>query len=118
MSQSALEIAEKLLQSAESEDEYRAAASRAYIAAFQHVVSHPKISDFNQTRTGDDHRGLIEFLKKSTDPGIRKLGYQLLPRLRALRNQADYELDMPFTQGFAVEALERATDIIFDFLPK
>jgi len=48
---------------------------------------------------------------------MRRLGHNYLTRLRALRNKADYTMDIPFTRGEAEEALERATEVIYEFLP-
>lgn len=117
MKNQALDVAEELLRGAASEAAYRAAASRAYYAAFQHILSHPRLSDFRRTSSGQDHKLLIQHLKSSADPDLRRLGYDHVPRLRALRNRADYNQTTPFTRKLAEEALERATEIIHDFLP-
>ena len=117
MTSKTLEIAEKLYQEANSEEEYRAATSRAYFAAIEHIFAHPKLNDFRRTRTGEDHRLIIEHLKNSFDPSLVRLGVGYLARLRALRNRADYDQEIPFTKGLANDALERATEIIYEFLP-
>ena len=90
MSQARLEVAERLFREATEESEFRTVASTAYMAAFQHVLNHPKCNDFKKSNTGGDHRLLIQYLKNSSDPGLKKVGYSFLPRLRALRNRADY----------------------------
>ncbi len=112
----ALQIAEDLLSGAENEAKLRAATSRAYMAAFQHLIKHPMVA-FAKTGKGDDHRLLIQHLQASNDESLIKIGYCHLPRLRALRNKADYALDAPFTKGMAEDALERATEIIYELLP-
>ncbi len=116
-SEDTLGVAEELLRTARDQAGYRAAASRAYMAAFQHVRDHPR-AGFTAGKTAEDHRDLIEHLKRSSDPQVRRLGYDHLPRLRSLRNQADYDMANEFTRGQAEEAMERATEIIFDYLPK
>lgn len=112
------EEADKICRAANCEAEYRTAASRAYYAAFHHVMKHPRLADFKPSHSGDDHRDLIEHLKRSKDGQLYRLGVNFLARLRAIRNHADYDLDITFTKGMADEALERATEIIFEFLPK
>lgn len=113
----ALDVAEELLRGATSEAAYRAATSRAYYAAFQHVLAHPKLQDFRRSSSGEDHKLLIQHLKNSADPDLRRLGYDHIPRMRALRNKADYDTEVPFTRKLAEEALDRASEIIHDFLP-
>lgn len=71
-----------------------------------------------RVNNGEEHQRLIKHLQKTSDAGLRKLGYNYLSRLRALRNRADYVLDIEFTRESAKEALERATEIITGFLPK
>lgn len=117
MTATPLDVAENLLAQADGDAGFRAAASRAYYAAFQHILAHPKLTGYQRSRTGEDHRLLIEYLKKSSDPALKKLGISYLPRLRAIRNEADYETSIHFTHEMADEALERATEIITGFLP-
>lgn len=113
-----LELAEKLLADAQSETEYRAAASRAYMATFQHLLAHRSLVAFPATATGADHRLLIEHLKTSTVATRRRIGIRLLPRPRSLRNHAGYDLKKhPFTRGLAEKALGIASEIIHDLLP-
>ncbi len=112
-----VEEAKKILASAVSEAGYRSAASRAYIGTFQHVARHPKLSEFALSKQGEDHRNLIEYLKGSSDPLLRKIGLSRLPRLRSLRNHADYELDTPFTKELAQEAIDDAEEIVQEWLP-
>lgn len=111
-----LQFAEKLFASAESEAAYRAVASRAYFAAFQHAVRHELLRDFSANHSGEDHRALVAHLKKSKDKTLYRLGHQM-PRLRALRNHADYKLEVSFSRDHADEALEFATEVFENFLP-
>jgi hypothetical protein len=74
------EDAERLLQAATDEAQYRAVASRAYIAAFQHTLRHPMLSGFRPSKTGDDHRDLIEHLKRSSDRNLTAVGLRHLSR--------------------------------------
>lgn len=112
------EQAETLFRAATCQADFRTAASRAYMAAFQHVIRHKAVAAFQPSRTGSDHRDLIDFLKKSDNANLRRLAVSYLARLRSLRNHADYDLDTVFTRGLAEEALERASEIIYQFLPK
>ena len=112
-----VEEAKKILASAVNEAGYRSAASRAYIGTFQHIARHPRLREFALSKEGEDHRRLIEHLKKSSDPLLRKIGVSRLPRLRALRNHADYELDIPFTKELAQEAVDDAEEIVKEWLP-
>ncbi len=108
---SAYTVAEKLLHNGTAEDEYRAAASRAYFAAFQCVIRHARDMTFEDKKSGEVHRDLIDFLKRQKREPERIIGIRLLPRLRALRNQADYELDIEFARDDAEEALDYSLDI-------
>jgi hypothetical protein len=56
-------------------------------------------------------------LKRHSDPVVQKVGFNFLPRLRAIRNHADYDLNREFTKALAEEAMERATEIIIELLP-
>lgn len=108
--------AEHRLRDAKTEAEFRAAASRGYYAAFLHFRDHGKVG-FASANTGADHRDLIEHLKRHADVVVQRIGFSFLPRLRAIRNHADYDLRREFTKALAEEAMERATEIIFELLP-
>ncbi|MDK9720757.1 MAG: hypothetical protein OEL53_06190 [Rhodospirillales bacterium] len=112
---SAYDIAEKLYRNATADAEFRAVASRAYMAAFQHAIRHNK-TNFSPQKSSLDHRDLIKHLQSQTDQSLRRAGAALL-RLRFLRNWADYDLHTPFTKKLAEEALDRAYEIIFELLP-
>lgn len=112
MAMSALDVARALLETGDTEAEWRAACSRAYFATFQYLINHPKCRRFVRVNGPNDHQLLIEFLKQSSDPVLRRIGLRFLPRLRSLRNLADYELDARFACGLAEEAIELAEEII------
>jgi len=112
-----VEESKKILASAVNQEGYRSAASRAYFGTFQHVARHPKLSEFVLSKQGEDHRNLIDYLPGSPDPLLNRIGLSRLPRLRALRNHADYELDIPFTKELAQEAIDDAEEIVSDWLP-
>lgn len=111
------QVAERLLNETAGEAEYRAAASRAYFAAFQHTIAQSTALGFNRERSANDHQNIVVFLKKAkTRNTLHRCGSHLA-QLRRLRNAADYELDETFSLDFAQRALDLATDIIFDILP-
>jgi uncharacterized protein (UPF0332 family) len=114
----AYDIAEKLYREAESEHCYRAAASRAYISVFQHLLAHPTMDGFHRVKTGEIHQRLIEYLKAASTKPHKTIGTRMLHRLRALRNSADYDLQERFTKDKAQEALDYASEIIDDLLPQ
>ncbi len=110
---SLLEYAERLVGFEDNEENYRAVASRAYYAAFHAVLNHQADSgEFTRSKSGEDHRALIDHLKRSNNPLMRTLGIRHLPRIRALRNRADYELPAPFSREHANETLEDATEVL------
>lgn len=118
MSTKALKIAEDLLDRAENEDGYRAAASRAYYAVYQHVLLKAEQVGFKRTRKGEDHQLLIAFLKAQPKGSpLYLVGVRTLPRLRALRNHADYDEKPPYTRGLAEDAVDMASDVINFTLP-
>ena len=115
-SKTAYDYAEQLLQTANSEEGYRAAASRAFQAARSHIMQHSDVKGkISLAGKASDHGLLFDFLKNSSKTHLVKACAQLR-RLRILRNRADYNLDDPFTKGHAEDALERAADIIFEIL--
>jgi hypothetical protein len=61
---------------------------------------------------------VISFLNSATDPTLRRIGSSRLPRLRALRNRADYDWESPFTRSMAEETVETAEEIVFDWLSR
>jgi uncharacterized protein (UPF0332 family) len=117
--ESMLEHAERLLPLEDTEENHRTVTSRAYFAAFHGVLEHEfNLGNFRKSGSGDDHRALIEELKRAHDPTRRTLGMRFLPRLRALRNRADYEFGLRFARELADDALEDATEILRMIAPK
>lgn len=113
----AYDVAERLLRDANSEEDARAAASRAYFAAFQHALIHPAVvsAGYRRSNDGREHQNLIRFLKNSGAARLETAGLGL-GRLRDLRNIADYNRDIGFTREMAEDALERAYEIIYEAL--
>lgn len=105
------EAAERLA-AATSEAGFRAAASRSYFAAFQHLRDHPAIG-FAAAENGADHGDLIRHVIKRGPSSIARL----LRRLRTLRNDCDYDLEATVSKALAEEAVEMASEIIFDHCP-
>lgn len=108
--------ARNLLDAAENETQLRTAASRAYFAAFRDLLEYAKKLGFSETKSGEDHKLLIAFFKANPRDLLRRIGHSRLPRLRKLRNHADYVHDVEFTKGMAVEVVEDAELIIFQWL--
>jgi hypothetical protein len=116
MGVSAFDVAHDLFNKATSDAELKAAVSRAYIAAFQHAMNHPDvIKAFAPNRTGEDHKRLIKFLGDSSSR-LHNRAAAAMRRLRAFRNEADYEAT-PFNKVFAKESLDLAAEVIFELLP-
>lgn len=104
--------ARKKVATASTEAEYRNATHCVYYAVFYYIAHHSAYAGFRLDGDGGDHRRLIAFLKDQTNTTLRTIGYRHLPRLRALRNRADYSIEKTFSRSFAQEALERAEEII------
>ena len=107
-----MEEVENLLVAAIEETQYRTVASRAYFAAYNAVMRLAKLRGFEAEESADDHRRVISYLKLQNNDLIRRIGFTRLPRLRTLRNRADYVLDVRFERGLAEEAVETARQII------
>src|ERR1700730_8758755 len=101
-----------LLAVASSETQSGTVASRAYFAPLNVVIAVAKKRGFVPKAAGDDHQALISFLKGSTNDLLRRIGFSRLPRLRAIRNRADYDQDQPFSRGLAEEAAKTAEELI------
>src|SRR5271155_2760468 len=99
-----------LLAAATTDTQYRTVASRAYFATFNAVVAIAQRQGFIPTSSGDDHRDLIAFLKQSRNSLLSRVGFSRLPRLRAIRNRADYDQGQPFPRGLAEEAATTAEE--------
>ncbi len=92
------------------EGEWRSAASRAYYATF-HVARNLLWQARFQVPYGDQcHTYLYFRLYNCGDPTI-KVAAARLRDLRSLRNRADYDLDQPFDEQTAVDAVNEATDV-------
>ena len=100
-----------LLSGSLCEVQYRTVASRAYYAVFNLVLPIVDKAGFSPVNTGDVHQQLNSFLKKSSEVSWRTLGYSRLPRLRALRNRADYQRTAAFTREHAAEAAGDALEV-------
>jgi uncharacterized protein (UPF0332 family) len=75
------------------EAELRTAISRAYYSAFHMslwFLRERSGSNFNSSRTGDDHAAVIFHLKNSGTRELQNAG-RILGNLRNDRNKADYE---------------------------
>jgi uncharacterized protein (UPF0332 family) len=101
-----------LLAAAASDTQYRTVASRAYFAAFNQIIRLAQQQGFVPRSSGDDHRDLIAFLKRSRSSFLNRIGHSRLPRLRAIRNRADYDQGQPFPRGLAEEAVKTAEEMI------
>ena len=115
----ALDIAGELRGRATNHHGYRAAISRAYYAAFQHVRDHPTVraAGFAPDRGPRVHSDLIAFLRRSGERHLKQVGRDYLDALRKSRNHADYDLHWPVTPAMADEALDLAADVIHELLP-
>jgi hypothetical protein len=107
-----IEEVRDLLAAAGTEVQYRTVASRAYFAAFVVAIDVATRRGFTPTQTGADHQNLIAFFKKASNSLLNRIGHHRLPRLRSLRNKADYDRGTPFPQGMAREAVETAEETI------
>lgn len=107
-----IEEVRTLLEAAQEETQYRTVASRAYFAAYAASITIAQRQGFSPNRSADDHGRLIDFLKLSTNPLLRRIGYHRLPRLRSLRNGADYDRANLFTEGLAKEAAQTAEEVV------
>lgn len=112
-----LQECEQLFSAAQTETQYRTVASRAYFATYNHVVKVAIRLGYSPMANSDDHQRLIQFCKSAGPQLLKRLGHSRLPRMRALRNHADYEQGLPFTEGMAEEALEDAKIIILEWFP-
>lgn len=112
-----LEDARARLAIANTEVEYRNVTHGVYYAVFHYLMNHPACAAFQPAEDGGDHKRLIEFLKTHPDPRLKAIGFRHIPRLRALRNKADYKIQETFTKHFAIEALNRVDEIIDELLP-
>lgn len=107
-----IEEVRDLFARATTETQYRTVASRAYYATYAAIMSFVPSLGFSAGGTGADHGRLARFLAQQANPLLQRIGKFRLPRLRALRNRADYELHLRFTNGHAEEAVRTAEEVI------
>ena len=107
-----------LLETATTETQFRTVASRAYFATYNHLIELVVQRGFVPNKSAHDHRRLAEFLTCQKNDLLQRVGKHRLRRLRKFRNHADYQHDIPFTKGIAVEAVAEAELIIVTWLPK
>lgn len=107
-----LEEVQDLFSTATTETQFRTVASRAYYAAYASVMGAASSLGFAATATGRDHGRLAQFLSGHPNPLLQRIGKYRLPRLRKIRNRADYELQIAFTRGLAEDAVRTAEEII------
>jgi uncharacterized protein (UPF0332 family) len=93
------------------EAEWRAAASRAYYAAFH--IARNLLSDlsFVVPRADRAHQYLALRLSNCGAPGVSQAGRDL-DTLRRLRNRADYDARPPFSQTEAAASVRVAEHIL------
>ncbi|GEM_PF-3570140 len=106
------EEAVERLSAATGEAGFRAAVSRGYFAAFQHLRDHSSVG-FALSANGSDHQNLMKHLNRQ---GLTRIEF-LLRRLRLERNRCDYNLSCKITRELAEEVIDAAGAIIFDHLP-
>ena len=100
----------KALAGGEAEVDQRNAASRAYYAAYHRCL--PIAQRFGlPARPEHVHRDLIDTLKTTRDNRLKSIAY-MLNQCRKIRVDADYEINVPFTQGEAQTALSQCERII------
>jgi uncharacterized protein (UPF0332 family) len=107
-----IEEVQNLFSTATTETQFRTVASRAYYAAYASVMAAAGPLGFVATATGRDHGRLAQFLSAHTNPLLQRIGKYRLPRLRKIRNRADYELQIGFTRSLAEDALRTAEEIV------
>ena len=111
------EEARKLQQDAKFETNFRTVASRSYYARYNCCMAFARAKGFKPNRTPNDHTALADYLRtrnhhqKDANLLHRRIGSSRLPRLRKLRNLADYEQDTRFTRANAQEAIDLLNEI-------
>jgi hypothetical protein len=107
-----IEEVRDLFLAANTETQFRTVASRSYYAAYASIMPIAASLGFVATTTGRDHSLVAQFLSAHSNPLLRRIGKDRLPRLRKIRNRADYELQTGFTRGLAEEALRTAEEVV------
>jgi uncharacterized protein (UPF0332 family) len=98
------------LAAARGEAEARSAVSRAYYAAFHAVRDVLKALGFVVPRADRAHEYLYRRLNNCGVAPITNAG-RMLHALRRLRNQADYDVELPFP-GTAIAAVTNAESVL------
>lgn len=111
-----LSSAQKLLGNAQSEVDYRNAASRGYLSAYHACSPLGKtLPDFVDVK-GGVHERLIYQLTHAKEIKLKSLGY-LLKACKISRKYADYELNEDFSKEEAAQVIGR-TEEIFEKIRK
>jgi len=98
---------------ANSEVDYRNAASRAYYCAFHLCRILLEKLPQSQDNIGTSHQKIIDALFLSPDKRLKSLGNKL-KMARQLRHKADYKVDIRFTRYEASRALSYAQKIVLE----
>jgi uncharacterized protein (UPF0332 family) len=107
-----LTSAQKLIE-ANSEVDYRNAASRAYYCAFHLCRILLEKLPQSQDNIGTSHQKIIDALLLSSDKRLKLLGNQL-KMARQLRHKADYKVDIKFTRYEASRVLSYVRKIVLE----
>ena len=107
----ALLDAAKVLGRGESEVDRRNAASRAYYAAWHRRLPIGRSVGLSAQPGQGMHRQLIATLTGNQDRTLKSLGY-MLEQCRALRVEADYEIETDFPPEDTRTALEQCEKIL------
>ncbi|MBI4496960.1 MAG: HEPN domain-containing protein [Chloroflexi bacterium] len=94
-----------------AEVDVRNAVSRAYYSVF--LYTRKRLADrrlFTPTRSRDDHRLLVGWLRSQTREEVAIVG-DVLDALRASRERADYDLLWEGARQEAIEAVLRARSV-------
>jgi uncharacterized protein (UPF0332 family) len=90
----------------------RTAMSRAYYSAFGTACNFVTAKrEFSLTRTGKDHRRLIDHFKNSPDRDRKQIG-NWLDRVFDNRKRADYEDSIPDPLRLSFASLQQAQNIL------
>lgn len=94
----------------------RTVVSRAYYAGYHHVRSMAAEAGwrFNRQEGKGIHQHLIGWLSDHSDGGMRHVG-SLMQSLLLVRRLADYQLEQSVTWEQAVDAVERAEELLADY---
>lgn len=97
----------------EDEAARRAAVSRAYYAAYHRclALATERGYRFSRGQGRGSHAALLEFLKQSSDPQLKRLG-RSLGAMRDWRTEVDYSLRAAVPPRRAQDAIERAERIL------